>query len=151
MNAHHRFHLTPINTLGGTLLLGFTIALATPALRYAEHNVRLNHDNDHQTSTSTSHDVPASDAIVARYLPDPSRALTEMYGYAAHHLTEVELLPETLNADDTWSPDWYLYSLDVQHNGETIRIYHATHKHHPSVRFNAMWLAGGATDWEAAQ
>ncbi|HEX2833695.1 MAG TPA: hypothetical protein VHW00_11840 [Thermoanaerobaculia bacterium] len=137
--SHHRFHTTRFNLVGGTLLLGATIALA-PALRTAESTAT----NNTVSLSSHTHDV------VAHHVPDAHQALTEIHAYAATHLDEFEVLPETLTLDEAWSSDWHLHSVAVVHHGSTVYLYHATHKQHPEVRYVAMWLAGGATDWEPA-
>ena len=146
--SHHRFHITRLNA-AGTLLLGVALALATPALRTAEHTVSTVKTDEHETTTAAVQ-TKTSYALVREHVPDTQQALVEMSSYAALRFNEFELLPETLTLDETWSPEWHLHSIDVIHNGEIVRLYHATHKHHPDVRFASMWLPDGATDWEPA-
>jgi hypothetical protein len=92
----------------------------------------------------------SSDGHEAALLQDATsrdNALQDMRAYGTHRLGIFTEVPVSFGGTSQWSPDWRLQWLDVEHDGEVVRIYHATEVRHPQNRFTAIWQNGHA-EWE---
>lgn len=71
--------------------------------------------------------------------PAVGRAYIEIHEHAQRHLAHFVERPGTFGGTSLWSDEWDLHWLVVEHQGESVRIYHATHKLHPRNRFTIHW------------
>jgi len=103
--------------------------------------------------TRGGHDRPDLGALpvhaIATLHKDPV-ALTAMCRYAALHLGDFDVLPDTFGGTPHWSPNWHLHWVDVRHGEHLVRIYHATGKHQAHLHYTMMYddESTRSTDWE---
>ena len=96
---------------------------------------------------STAADEVAAPQTLARPQFQPPSALSDIRAHAEHHLGPHTEVPGSFGGTHQWSAEWHLQWLDVEHDGEVVRIYHATAANHPQHRFTTIWNDGQA-EWE---
>jgi hypothetical protein len=65
-------------------------------------------------------------------------AMTDMLHHADLHLAHATPHPHSLGTAHGWVDGWELHWMDFHSDGHLVRLYHATHVHHPHVRFVAI-------------
>lgn len=144
-----------LTVLGATIVaLGITTFASAPTLGYDSENSNAklfdfkpsrNDVNNFKTPLTTKFAIQPTD----------QSASLEMQSYAMHYYGFVEECPGTFSGTENWSPLYTLRWVDVTvtPSHETVRVYHATHKHHPYKRFVTIWDSAQSrwTDWKEVQ
>lgn len=81
---------------------------------------------------------------------DRECALADMHNHAQQHFGTFYVHVETFGGSSEWSHLFNLHWIDVEHDGHTVRLYHAIDKHNPQRRFIWTWQSGDPhpTEWQ---
>ena len=147
MNAHHR---TLPSIAGGSsivMIAAFLTAGADLPWRDAVSGLQ----SEHRTAAykTSSVEQPTATPQQAAAVDFSDAAFHDLNACAIRRLGEYEPLTGSFGGTNEWSSDWQLYWIDVEQDGNVIRIYHATDVRHPSRRFTAIWN-GDHAEWERA-
>ena len=66
-------------------------------------------------------------------------AIADMRHFAQQHFVIIGERPETFRVVEQWSPAHVLRWMEFDTPHEIIRVYHATDKHNPAVRYISLW------------
>ncbi|HYI08312.1 MAG TPA: hypothetical protein VEK57_04520 [Thermoanaerobaculia bacterium] len=154
MKRHIRILLTTIVVVLATF--GFALAIGSTRsplvnehgehVRHDDHGQpKHGHDHDHN-ATVTPHNGHKDHAGHSDHNGD--RALTDIHTHAQQHFGHFTARLETFGGTHEWSHEFDLHWLDVEHDGNVVRIYHATDREHPHSRF--IWMSHSGNPHPAA-
>ena len=118
MNTHHRLPAAS----------AVAIALLAALFFLSAHGW---HDDVRTVPTAIEQDQSHAAVVPADH------AFADIYEYATTHLGDFHELPETYGEQTDWH-GWHLQWVDVEHENEIIRIYHAASEEHPEIHFVTM-------------
>jgi hypothetical protein len=102
------------------------------------------------TAATSQYAEPVAGVVHARDHDDV--ALQDMTLHAFRHLDDVVEVQQMPGLCRDWTPSWELRWLDFQDDdGDVTRVYHATSRHHPGVRFTVDEGRSDAQEWERAR
>lgn len=123
-----------VATIAVCVTLG-TLAIGKPHTK--RPHAQSEHDGPGSAPPSKHFREHADTTATQRH--DADRVLAEMHEHADRRLGTFHTRSNTFGSTDAWSHDWILHWIEVEYDGHTIWIYHATHKNHLSRRFTVLW------------
>jgi hypothetical protein len=143
MTVHYKSLPTVVSTSSIVMIAAFLAV--SPRLPWS--GIAARYEARAEVHDNAANDVATPQKSESAQFLAPS-ALSEIRAYAEHHVGTHTAVAGSFGDTDQWSADWHLQWLDVEHDGEVIRIYHATDIHDPHHRFITMWNGAQAV-WEA--
>ena len=145
MKRHFRILLTVLAVT--TVTLGFAFAISSM------HSPLVVAETEHGRHGATAHPQTFGKHDPAPAAPDHhirNQARVDMQSHAHRRLGHVIVRHESLGGTTHFSHQFELHWLDVEHDGNVVRLYHATDRQHPQHRFVWMWHSGAPhpTAWE---
>ena len=148
-------------TLRNVLALTVTLFLLTASAGYGDQNPDSTRRQDnsspatavaHEQNTGVSNTAHTTHATHATTHPKhahnvahsaghgdlASVALADIHRYASRHFPDAKELPHSFRAEHDWAHDWELHWVDYDVNHNVVRLYHASHKHDPALRFTSL-------------
>jgi hypothetical protein len=142
MNAHYK----TLPAIAGTSSILIIAAFLTVSARLPWSRLTTHYEAPAAVPADVAVDVAVPRQAAPSQFQSPD-ALSDIRAYAAHHLGPHTEVPGSFGGTHQWSADWHLQWLDVEHDGEVVRIYHATDVHDAQHRFTTIWNEERA-EWE---